>query len=557
MEWLVNLFMGQGTAHSLLLLALTMACGLLLAKIKIAGISLGVTFILFVGILFAELGMKVNHDILHFFQEFGLILFVFSIGLQVGPSFFENFKSGGGKLNAMAVAIVLLGAGTTIALHFITGLKMPTMVGIMSGAITNTPGLGAAQQTVTDMMGESETSIGQGYAVAYPLGVLGIIFSIMTVRWFFKVNLHKEIEKAHNVDGSNEDMPTPLSLVVNNPSIYGKTVYELSQLLKGYHFVVSRIFHASTQEITTVGGNTVLQEGDRIFIITKDECVNAITTMVGYVIDMDRNQWIPTRSEFSAHRFVMTNRANCGKTIAQMNLRATYGVTVTRVERTGLEFVATPGLRLQYGDNITVVGSEAALKSVEPLIGNKSKHLNAPNLIAIFLGIALGVIVGSIPFLFPGIPQPIKLGLAGGPLIVAILLSRFGHKYHLITYTTDSANLMLREIGICIFLACVGLNAGNGFVDTLVNHGGFVWVGYGVIITLLPLIIVGCFARGVLKLNYLTIAGTIAGSTTDPPALAYANSLSSSSASQVAYATVYPLTMFLRVITAQVLILFF
>lgn len=556
MEWLDNLFFGTGVAHSILLIALTMAVGLLLSKIKIGGISLGVTFILFVGILFGELGMTVDKEVLHFFREFGLILFVFSVGLQVGASFFENFKAGGAKLNLLAASIVLLGGGVTLVIHYFSGVPLPTMVGIMSGAITNTPGLGAAQQAYTDMTGIADPTVGQGYAVAYPLGVVGIILSILIIRFLFKVNMPKEAA-AGNETGDKADVPIPLSLVVNNPAIYGKTVHELAMLLKGKQFVVSRIYHRASNEITTVGPETLLEEGDKIFVIAKEDAVDPIEAMVGYSIEMDRTQWIPSHSNFSARRVLLTRRNLSGKTIAQINLRALYGVTITRIERSGFEFVAAPNFTLQYGDMLTVVGSEAALANVEHVLGNARKHLYDPNLIAIFIGIVLGVILGSIPFFIPGVPQPVKLGLAGGPLVVSILLARFGYKYGLITYTTTSANLMLREIGICIFLACVGLNAGDGFIDTLVNKGGFAWVGYGFAITIIPLLVVGIFARAVLKMNYLTLSGMLAGSTTDPPALAYANSLSDASAAQIGYATVYPLTMFMRVLLAQLMILFF
>lgn len=555
MGWLSNLFVGTGVGHSIMLVALTITVGLLLAKIKIAGVSLGVTFILFAGIIFAELGMKIHPQVLHFFQEFGLILFVFSIGMQVGPSFFENFRSGGAQLNLLAVAIVLLGVGTTIALRYITGLDMSTMVGIMQGAITNTPGLGAAQQTYTDLYGQGDPSIGQGYAVAYPLGVLGIIISIMLIRYLFKVSIPKEVAQ-HSSDSLDiEGTPTPLSLEVKNPSIFGKSVLQLSELLTGHRFVVSRIFKKAKNEIETVGPETILEKDDKIFVIAQEDSLDAIETMVGHVIKMDRTQWIPNRSNFSAHRFVVSKERLTGKTIAQLNLRALYGVTITRIERAGLEFVASPNFRVQFGDTLVVVGSDPALHNVEKVLGNAEKHLNHPNLIAIFLGIVLGIILGSIPIPIPGVPQPIKLGLAGGPLIAAILLSRFGYRYGLITYTTTSANLMLREIGICIFLACVGLNAGNGFINTIVN-GGYWWILYGFIITIVPLLIVGIFARAVLKVNYLTLVGMMSGATTDPPALAYANSLSDCSAAQVGYATVYPLTMFMRVLMAQLLILF-
>ncbi len=557
MEWLKDLFLGASVGHSIFILSLTIAAGLFLAKIRIAGISLGVTFILFAGILFAELGMVMNEDARHFFQEFGLILFVFSVGLQVGSSFFENFRSGGARLNLLAAFVVLLGGGITILIHYLTKIDIPTMVGIMSGAITNTPGLGAAQQTFTDLTGTNNPAIGQGYAVAYPLGVVGIILSMIIIRGLFRISIPKEEENALSKADDNSLFPQPLSLVINNPAIYGKSVHELAHLLPGLKFVVSRILKHDTGEISIAMPETRLQANDRLFIIAKAGDVQQIEAMIGYQVNMDRTQWVPTNANFSARRILLTKRNLTGQTIANLNLRALHGVTITRVERSGLEFVATPDLKLQYGDTLTVVGSESALHTVEEILGNAIKNLYVPNLIAIFIGICLGVLLGSMPFKIPGIPQPIKLGLAGGPLIVSILLATFGYRYKLITYTTTSANLMIRELGICIFLACVGLGAGNGFIDTIINHGGLIWVAYGFIITIVPLLVVGIISRLFFKTNYFTLIGAIAGSTTDPPALAYANSLSTSSAAQMGYATVYPLTMFMRVVMAQLLIIIF
>lgn len=557
MEWLKDLFLGASVGHSIFILSLTIAAGLFLAKIRIVGISLGVTFILFAGILFAELGMVMNEDARHFFQEFGLILFVFSVGLQVGSSFFENFRSGGARLNLLAAFVVLLGGGITILIHYLTKIDIPTMVGIMSGAITNTPGLGAAQQTFTDLTGTNNPAIGQGYAVAYPLGVVGIILSMIIIRGLFRISIPKEEENALSKADDNSLFPQPLSLVINNPAIYGKSVHELAHLLPGLKFVVSRILKHDTGEISIAMPETRLQANDRLFIIAKAGDVQQIEAMIGYQVNMDRTQWVPTNANFSARRILLTKRNLTGQTIANLNLRALHGVTITRVERSGLEFVATPDLKLQYGDTLTVVGSESALHTVEEILGNAIKNLYVPNLIAIFIGICLGVLLGSMPFKIPGIPQPIKLGLAGGPLIVSILLATFGYRYKLITYTTTSANLMIRELGICIFLACVGLGAGNGFIDTIINHGGLIWVAYGFIITIVPLLVVGIISRLFFKTNYLTLIGAIAGSTTDPPALAYANSLSTSSAAQMGYATVYPLTMFMRVVMAQLLIIIF
>lgn len=555
-DWFTNLFIGEGVAHSILLLALTITAGVLLSKIKIAGVSLGITFILFAGIIFGELGMNLAPQVLLVFQEFGLILFVFSIGMQVGPSFFENFRSGGAKMNFLAIAIVLLGVGITLLIQYITGEDMSTMVGVMQGAVTNTPGLGAAQQAFGDMHGKEDPTIIQGYAVAYPLAVVGIIVTMAMIKGMFRVNIPKEEARFSGSESENEDMPIPISLQVKNPAIFNKTVLQLSELLTGHRFVVSRIYKQCKNEIETVGPETLLEKDDKIFVIAQEDSVEPVKTIVGETIQMSRTQWIPTHSEFGLKRILVSKERLSGKTVAQLNLRALYGVTITRIERSGFEFVASPNFRIQFGDTLHIVGSDAALSNVEKVLGNAEKQLNHPNIVAIFLGIVLGIILGSIPIYIPGVPQPIKLGLAGGPMLVAILLSRFGYRYGLITYTTTSANLMLREIGICIFLACVGLNAGNGFVDTIVN-GGYWWILYGIIITILPAMLVGIFARTVMKMNFLSIAGLLSGATTDPPALAYCNSLSDTPAGQIAYASVYPLTMFMRVFMAQLLILFF
>ena len=556
MNWFQELLFGSGVGHSLMILALTIMLGILLGRVKIAGISLGATFILFVGILFGELGMKVDRSLLHFFQEFGLILFVFSIGLQVGPSFFSNFKKGGRTLNLLATLNVVLAVVVTTVIYFLSGVPLQTMVGIMSGAITNTPGLGAAQQAYSEIVGVDDPSIGMGYAVAYPLGVVGIILSIILIRWIGRVNIKEEEAKLEEERSEEELSAIPISLQVTNPALFGHTVKSLTELLHGRKFVVSRIWKKATDEIHIATIDTVLSEGDRIFVITEQPHIDALIVTVGRKLHIDRKRWILEGSKYISRKLVVTNREINGRTLKSLNLRALYGVNVTRIYRAGVEIVASPNFALQYGDRLNVVGSDAAIDSMEELIGNSVKRLNEPNLVTIFLGIALGIFVGSIPIMFPGIPQPVKLGLAGGPLVVAILIARFGYKLKLVAYTTTSANLILREMGISIFLACVGLNAGNGFVDTLVNNGGFVWVGYGLLITLIPLLVVGLLGRFVFKLNYLQLSGMMAGATTDPPALAYANSLSDSDAAAVGYATVYPLTMFLRVLAAQLMIIF-
>lgn len=553
MEWVYNLFFGTGIGHSILLIAMVVFIGILLGKIKIAGISLGITWILFIGILFSHFNMRMDPEALHFLKEFGLILFVYSVGLQVGPGFFASFKKGGMTLNMLAVCIIFLGLLITYIIYKITGLPITTMVGILSGAVTNTPGLGAAQQAFFDMSGKEGTDIAMGYAVAYPLGVMGIILSVILIRYIFRISFEKENETIQNEREEKAARATHVSILVKNPALFGKEVAEIADLIDK-KFVISRILHEDAG-IEIAYSRTHLAKGDKLFVIAAKQDINAIVAFIGERLDMHRADWEQMDVNLISRRIVITRSEINGKALGDLHLRGGFGVNVTRVNRSGVDLVASPGLELQMGDRVTVVGTEKNVNNVEKILGNSLRRLREPNLVPIFLGIALGILLGSIPFTFPGIPQPVKLGLAGGPLIVAILISRFGPHYKLVTYTTMSANLMMREIGIALFLACVGLDAGKGFVDTVLN-GGYAWIGYGFIITFLPLMIVGIMARTVYKINYFTLMGLIAGSTTDPPALAYSNNIAGNDMPSVGYATVYPLTMFLRVLTAQLLVLF-
>ena len=557
MDWLNELLWGEGIAHSVMLLSLVIVGGILLGKVKIGGISLGITFVLFVGIFLGHFGFSIHPEILHFFKEFGLILFVYSIGMQVGPGFFSSFKKGGITLNMLAAGVVCLGVVTTLVIHYVTGVPMETMVGFLSGAVTNTPGLGAAQQAYSDIHGETAPTIALGYAVAYPLGVVGIILAIVSIRFLFRIDLKKESERLNAEDNKHENEPFPVSLLVKNPAVFGKTVGELSALVGDREFVLSRIWYNNSKQMEIVSADTVLNENDKVLVVTTENDAEAIKTFIGEEIQMDRKEWINLESQFVNRRILVTKSEVNGKQLGELKLRKSYGINITRISRAGVDLVATSHLVLQVGDRVNVVGTEASIAAVEKALGNSMKRLNEPNLISIFLGIAIGVFLGSIPISFPGIPQPVKLGLAGGPLIVAILVSRFGYKYGLVTYTTASANLMLREIGITIFLACVGIGAGKGFVDTIIHGGGLLWIGYGFIITVLPLMIIGAIGRYFYQVNYFTLMGLLAGSTTDPPALAYSNATAGNDAPAVGYATVYPLTMFLRVLTAQLMILFF
>lgn len=558
MELLKNLFEGYpdlwggGVAHSVLILSLVIAFGIMLAKIKVAGVSLGITWILFVGIVFGHFDMTLNEHLLHFMKEFGLILFVYSIGLQVGPGFFSAFKKGGLTLNLLAMLIVFLGVVITIILHFVTGTPITTMVGILSGAVTNTPGLGAAQQANSDLNGIDAPEIALGYAVAYPLGVVGIILSLIALKYILRINTKTEEAEAERGLGHIQELTVrPISFEIRNEAIDGKKIKDIRPLMNR-DFVISRVRYHDGQETELANSDTVLHLNDKILVISTPKDIEAISVFFGKQIDM---QWEQLDKKLISRRILITKPELNGKMLSQLKIRNNFGASITRVNRSGVDLVAAPQLQLQMGDRVTIVGSELAVSHAEKVLGNSMKRLDHPNLIPIFLGIALGCILGSTPFVFPGIPQPVKLGLAGGPLIVSILISRFGPQYKMITYTTMSANLMLREIGISLFLACVGLGAGKGFVETVIYDGGYVWVGYGVIITIVPLLIAGLVGRYVFKLNYYTLIGVLGGSTTNPPALAYSNDLTSCDAPAVGYATVYPLTMFLRVLTAQILIL--
>ena len=544
-------FWGGGVAHSVLILALVISLGVALGKLKIAGVKLGVTWILFVGIAFSHFGMTLNEHLLHFLKEFGLILFVYSIGLQVGPSFFSSFKKGGIQLNMFATGIVLLGVLITYVIYLITGLPITTMVGILSGAVTNTQVLGAAQQAYSDMTGIDSPDIATGYAVAYPLGVLGIILSMIVIRWVCKVRFEEE-NKAMTVQQSDSKEAVRISVEVKNPFIAGKTVLQIKRLINR-QFVISRVLHPDGH-IDIVNAKTTLAMGDRVLIVTTTHDMDLLVDLLGEKIDMEKEEWEKLDNQLISRRIMITKSKLNGQHIGSLRLQS-YGVNVTRVNRAGVDLIPNHNLQLQMGDRLTVVGSESAINAVSKVLGNSMRRLNEPNLIPIFVGIFLGVVLGSVPIMFPGIPQPVKLGLAGGPLVVSILISRFGPHYKLVTYTTMSANLMLREVGIALFLACVGLGAGEGFVHTVLYENGYHWIGYGFIITVLPLLIIGLIARKFFKLNYFTLMGVAAGAMTDPPALAYSNGVAGNDMPSVGYATVYPLTMFLRILTAQLLIL--
>lgn len=551
MNWLYDLFFGGGIAHAVITFALVITLGILLGKIKVKGISLGITWILFVGIVCSHFGMTIDDDIRHFVQEFGLILFVFSIGLQVGPSFFSSFKHGGMTLVACATAIVLTGVATAYMLHIATGTPIPTMVGILSGAVTNTPGLGAAQQAFTDAAGQADETIALGYAAAYPLGVVGIILSMIFIRYAFRVRFEKEDEELARLSNEHK-LAEKISVESTNRMLDGYTIENLRQLVNR-QFVISRICHDGT--IGMADSDSIVRQGDRLRVICQAEDIEAIVAFLGRRAEMSDEEWSchTSQTDLVSRRILITKSSINGKKFSDLRLRTKYGINITRVNRAGVDLIPYQGLELQVGDRVMVVGPAQAVERAADVLGNSLKKLRQPNLITLFVGIALGVLLGSIPLM--NVPQPVKLGLAGGPLIVAILIGRFGTHFHLVTYTTMSANLMLRELGIALFLAAVGIGAGNGFIDTIAN-GGYRWIGYGFIITVVPILLVATVARIWLKMNYYTLIGLIAGSTTDPPALAYANATAGNDMPAVGYSTVYPVVMFLRVLTAQIFILF-
>lgn len=559
MELLHNLFMGfpnlwgGGVAHSVMILSLVISLGLLLGKIKVANISLGLTWVLFVGITFGYFCFNLDEHLLHFLKEFGLILFVYSLGLQVGPSFFSSFGKGGLRLNMLAISTIAISIVVTVILFYTTGTPITTMAGILSGAVTNTPGLGAAQQANSDLNGIDDPSIAASYAAAYPIGVIGAILIFLLLKYILCIHIGKEEEAAKRGLGATEELTVrPFSVCVKNEQIVGRTVRQIAEISQR-DFVISRMLvDGAASPTDVINGSTVLNLNDKLLITAAPRDIEAIIACLGEPTTVD---WEKCDKGHISRRILITRPEINGKTLAQLRIRSLFGANITHVYRSGVELVAAPHLQLQMGDKVTVVGSELAISHTEKRLGNSIKRLNIPNLIPIFLGIALGCLVANIPFYLPGIQAPLKLGLTGGPLVVAILIGFLGPKFHLITYNTISSNLMIREIGLCIFLACVGLGTGKEFIDTVFNGNGLAMVGYGAIITMLPLLIGGLIGRYALHLNYYTLIGVLAGANTNPPALRYANDLTASDSPAVAYSTVYPFAMFLRIITIQILIL--
>ena len=560
MDWLIKLFTtDDSVAHIVLLYSLVISLGVYLGKIKVGGISLGVTFILFVGILAGHIGFTGPTGTLNFLQDFGLILFVFMIGLQVGPGFFESFGKGGVRLNLLACLAILLNVLVMFSCYFAffdtTDHKnLPMMVGTMYGAVTNTPGLGAAKEALYSVFPNGMNfDIASGYACAYPLGVIGIIGATLAIRFICKVDIDKENALLTEAEGDNPNAkPHTMYLRVENSYIGGRTLQEITDFLNR-DVVCTRLMHNG--ELSIPSTDTVFHVNDEILIVCAEADAEAVAAFIGPQIDVDWHEEEQPQQMVS-RRIVVTNSGMNGKVLSKLHFRSVYGVNVTRISRQGMDLFASNNYRFQVGDRIMVVGFEENVQRVAELMGNSERRLNAPNIATIFVGVVVGILFGSLPLAIPGMPVPLKLGLAGGPLIIAILLGRFGHRMKLVTYTTTSANMMLREIGLALFLASVGIKAGAGFWDTVVQGDGLKYVYTGFLITIIPILIVGTIARLKYKLNYFTVMGAIAGAYTDPPALAYANSVCSVEAPALGYSTVYPLSMFLRILVAQLIILF-
>jgi putative transport protein len=560
MDWIINLFTTQDSvAHIALLYSLVIAIGVLLGKIKLGGISLGVTFVLFAGILAGHIGFTAPTNILNFMQDFGLILFVFMIGLQVGPGFFESFRKGGVTLNLLSTGMIMLNIAVMFACYYIffdtSDIKnLPMMVGTLYGAVTNTPGLGAANEALSSVFPNgSAPQIASGYACAYPLGVVGIIGATIAVRYICRINLDEEEEQLNEAEAENPHAkPHTMHLKVQNAYIAGRTLRQISTFLNR-DFVCTRIFHNG--EVSIPKSNTTFELGDEILIVCAEADKEAIQAFIGPVIDA---QWEyeDEKQPMVSKRIIVTRPSMNGKTLGKMHFNSVYGVNITRITRQGMDLFASRNHHFHVGDRIMVVGPEDNVNRVAELMGNSVKRLDAPNIATIFIGIIVGILFGSIPIAIPGMPVPLKLGIAGGPLIIAILIGRYGYRFHLVTYTTTSANMMLREIGLVLFLASVGIKAGAGFWDTVVQGDGLKYVYTGFLITVIPILIIGSIARWKFKFNYFTIMGMLAGTYTDPPALAYANQCCSKEAPAIGYSTVYPLSMFLRIFTAQMIVLF-
>ena len=552
MEWISDLFYNESVAHTILIYCIVISLGVMFGRIKVRGVSFGIAFVLFAGIALGHFGFSADEKVVEFIKDFGLILFVYSIGLQVGPGFFSSFRRAGLTLNMLAMAVVFLGAVTTLTIHYLTGISLPMLVGVMSGAVTNTPGLGAAQQALEQIWITPDIpEISLGYAVAYPFGVLGIILTMIMIRVLFKVNTKEELDMYKRDQNPEEKMPDAISIMVTNRDLFGVSIREIPGIIE-HSFVISRVLHNG--ELVIAGPDTIVHEKDIILVVAAKAIIPDIIRRTGVKSNLDLTAM---SGKLVSRRILVSNKNVFGKSLGSLKLRTRYHINITRVYRSGIEFLGSPEIRLQPGDRLTIVGDEGSIEKLTNEIGDSVRRLEEPNLIPIFIGILFGVLLGSIPFKIPGVLHPVKLGLAGGPLIVAILLSRYGYRLQLVSYTTPSANYMIREMGIVLFLASVGITAGEKFIPSLLTGDGFIWMAYGAVITLLPVLTVGLAGRFFFRRNYLEMCGMLAGSTTDPPALAFANTIADSEAPAIAYATVYPLVMFLRIFLAQLMIVAF
>ncbi|MCZ2663146.1 putative transporter [Bacteroides fragilis] len=551
MEWLYSLFIEHSALQAVVVLSLISAIGLGLGKIHVCGISLGVTFVFFAGILAGHFGLSIDPQMLNYAESFGLIIFVYALGLQVGPGFFSSFRKGGVTLNMLAIAVVILGTFLTVVCSYTTGVSLPNMVGILCGATTNTPALGAAQQTLKQMGLESSTPA-LGCAVAYPLGVIGVILAVLFIR---KLLVRREDLEVKEKDDANKTYIAAFQ--VHNPAIFNKSIKDIAHMSYP-KFVISRLWRDGNVSIPT--SEKIIKEGDRLLVVTSEKDALALTVLFGEQENTDWNKedidWNAIDSQLISQRIVVTRPELNGKKLGALRLRNHYGINISRVYRSGVQLLATPELTLQLGDRLTVVGEAAAIQNVEKVLGNAIKSLKEPNLVAVFVGIILGLALGAVPFSIPGISTPVRLGLAGGPIIVGILIGTFGPRLHMITYTTRSANLMLRALGLSLYLACLGLDAGAHFFDTVFRPEGLLWIGLGFGLTLVPTVLVGFFAFKIMKIDFGSVSGMLCGSMANPMALNYANDTIPGDNPSVAYATVYPLSMFLRVIIAQVLLMF-
>ena len=551
MEWLYSLFIEHSALQAVVVLSLISAIGLGLGKIHVCGISLGVTFVFFAGILAGHFGLSIDPQMLNYAESFGLIIFVYALGLQVGPGFFSSFRKGGVTLNMLAIAVVILGTFLAVVCSYTTGVSLPNMVGILCGATTNTPALGAAQQTLKQMGLESSTPA-LGCAVAYPLGVIGVILAVLLIR---KLLVRREDLEVQEKDDANKTYIAAFQ--VHNPAIFNKSIKDIAHMSYP-KFVISRLWRDGNVSIPT--SEKIIKEGDRLLVVTSEKDALALTVLFGEQENTDWNKedidWNAIDSQLISQRIVVTRPELNGKKLGALRLRNHYGINISRVYRSGVQLLATPELTLQLGDRLTVVGEAAAIQNVEKVLGNAIKSLKEPNLVAVFVGIILGLALGAVPFSIPGISTPVRLGLAGGPIIVGILIGTFGPRLHMITYTTRSANLMLRALGLSLYLACLGLDAGAHFFDTVFRPEGLLWIGLGFGLTLVPTVLVGFFAFKIMKIDFGSVSGMLCGSRANPMALNYANDTIPGDNPSVAYATVYPLSMFLRVIIAQVLLMF-